>query len=86
MVDWNTGKPNARYWALKLLRDNLGPGDRLAEIAPFSPISLSHPYVYSMAVITKNGKRRVLLVNKRNREFIVSIKGAKDGRVEFVDQ
>jgi hypothetical protein len=86
MVDWNTGKPNARYWALKLLRDNLGPGDRLAEIVPFSPISLSHPYVYSMAVITKNGKRRVLLVNKRNREFIVSIKGAKDGRVEFVDQ
>jgi hypothetical protein len=64
----------------------MGPGDSLAEIAPFSPISPSHPYICSMAVIAKNGKRRVLLVNKRNREFNVSIKGAKDGRVEFVDQ
>jgi hypothetical protein len=39
-----------------------------------------------MAVITKDRKRRVLLINKRDREFNVSIKGAKDGRVEFVDQ
>ena len=31
MVDWNTGKPNARYWVLKLLRDNFGPGDKLVD-------------------------------------------------------
>ena len=29
MIDWTTGKPNARYWVLKLLRDNFGPGNRL---------------------------------------------------------
>jgi hypothetical protein len=39
-----------------------------------------------MAAITKDGKRRVLLINKRSREFKVSIKGANDGRMEFVDQ
>ena len=32
MVDWNNGKPNARYWVLKLLHDNFGPGDKLVEI------------------------------------------------------
>jgi hypothetical protein len=67
-------------------KDNLGPGDNLVEIAPFSAISPSHPHVYSMAVVTKNGKRRVLLVNKRSREFNVSIKGGKGGKVEYVDQ
>jgi hypothetical protein len=86
MVDWNTGKPNARYWVLKLLHDNFGPGDKVVEIAPFSSISPSHPYVYSMAVITKEGKRRVLLVNKRDREFNVSIGSVRGGILEYVDQ
>ena len=27
MVDWNNGKPNARYWVLKLLHDNFGAGE-----------------------------------------------------------
>ena len=31
MVDWHTGKPNARFQVLKLLRDNLGPGDRVID-------------------------------------------------------
>jgi hypothetical protein len=86
MVDWNTGKPNARYWVLKLLIDNIGPGDKLVEIAPFSMFEASHPYVYSMAVIKKNGRRCVLLVNKRDRPFNISIKGASGGKLEYVDQ
>jgi hypothetical protein len=31
LIDWNTGEPNARYWVVKLLRDNFGPGDRIAK-------------------------------------------------------
>ena len=31
MVDWDTGQPNARFWVLKLLRTNFGPGDKLVE-------------------------------------------------------
>ena len=29
MIDWKNGKPNARYWVLKLIKDNFHPG-RLA--------------------------------------------------------
>jgi hypothetical protein len=86
MVDWNDGKPNARFWVLKLLRDNFGPGDRLVKIEPFSPFAPNHPYVYSLAFATRDGKRRVLLVNKRDRAFDVSIPGASGGRVDYVDQ
>jgi len=81
MVDWTGGKPNARFWVLKLLKDNFGPGDKLVEIAPES----SNPDFASLAVITPEGKRRVLLVNKRDRELGVTIPGATGGQIEVVD-
>ena len=86
MVDWNTGQPNARFWVLKLLHDHFGPGDKLVEIAPASQFAPSNPYVYSLALVTRDGKRRVLLVNKRNRAMDVSVAGAGGGQEEYVDQ
>jgi hypothetical protein len=80
MVDWKDGKPNARFWVLKLLRDNFGLGDKIVEIADDSP------YVYALAFSTHDGKRRILLVNKRNRKFEVSLVGATGGQISFVDQ
>jgi len=80
MVDWNDGKPNARFWVLKLLHDKLEPGDKIVEITADSP------YVYALAFSTHDGKRRVLLVNKRNRKFEVSVAGAAAGQIDFVDQ
>jgi len=79
MVDWETGKPNARYWVLKLLHDNFGPGDRLVEAES------TNAYVHVMGVLTSSGKRRVLLINKRNRQIELSIPGAANGQEEFVD-
>ena len=38
-----------------------------------------------MGVVTRNGKRRVLLINKRNRQIELSIPGAANGQEEFVD-
>jgi hypothetical protein len=64
MVDWNTGKPNARLWVLKLLRENFGPGDKLVETEPFD--SEVAPHLYSLAAVKPDGKRRILLVNKRD--------------------
>ena len=80
MVDWNDGKPNARFWVLKLLRDNFAAGDQLAEVES------NQPYVYSVAFATREGKKRVLLVNKRDRTFDVTVKGATGGRLDYVDE
>lgn len=80
MVDWKDGKPNARFWVLKLLHDNLGPGDKIVEIAD------DNPYVYALAFLTRDGKRRVLLINKRDRKFEVAVTGAAAGEISFVDQ
>ncbi|MFI5092904.1 MAG: glycosyl hydrolase family 39 [Candidatus Acidiferrales bacterium] len=85
MVDWKDGKPNARLWVLKLLHDNCGRGDKLVEIAPFSSSAPAQPYIYSLALVNKQGKRKILLINKRDRDFGVSVVGGAGGQLEAVD-
>jgi hypothetical protein len=67
MVDWTTGRPNARLWVLKLLHDNFGPGGKMLDT------HLGSPYVYAQAFLTPQGQRRLLLLSKRDRPFSVSI-------------
>jgi len=84
MVDWNTGKPNSRTQVLKLLRANFGPGDKIVETEPFKRPNES--YLYSFAVVKPDGKRRILLVNKRDRPFEINVPGATGGQEDYVDQ
>lgn len=60
MMDPETARPNARYWVLKLLKDNFGPGDKLVET------STSNKAVLAQAFSTKHGPA-LLVINKRNR-------------------
>jgi hypothetical protein len=80
MIDWQTGQPNARYWVLKLLIDNFGPGDKLVES------DSKNPFVYAQAFVTRDGKRKLLLINKRDRSFDIEIAGARGGNLVVVDQ
>jgi hypothetical protein len=80
MVDWNTGQPNARYWGLKLIRDNFAAGDKLVDTTS------TIPYIYAQGFVTRDGKRKLLLVNKRDRSFDFSIQGGNGAEVTYVDQ
>jgi len=80
MVDWNDGKPNARYWVLKLLRDSFEPGDKIVECEG------STSDLYTLAFMTRRGEKRVLLINKRDRAVDVSLTGASGGQIRYVDQ
>jgi Glycosyl hydrolases family 39 len=80
MIDWETGQPNARYWVLKLIHDNFDPGDKLVET------HLGASNAYALGFVTRDGKRKVLLVNKHDRTFAASIPGAAGGKLEVVDQ
>jgi len=78
--DSTTGQPNARYWILKLLHERLGPGDKVVQTG------VSVPYVYAQGFIGTDGQRKVLLVNRRNRPFAISLAGAAGATFESVDQ
>ena len=82
MVDWNTGNPNPRFRVLQLLHQNFAPGDKVVELSP----DFSSPYIYAMPVITKDGKKRVLLVNKSQTAMDVQLPGAAGAEMEYVDQ
>lgn len=61
MINYRTGQPNARYWVLKLIKDNFHPGDKLVDT------KASPSGVAVQGFITPQGKK-ILLVNKTNTE------------------
>lgn len=66
MINYKTSEPNARYWTLKLLLENFGPGDKLATTA--TPNGLTSAQAFK----TARG-RKLLVINKRNREQQLSL-------------
>jgi hypothetical protein len=65
MIDYNHGKPNARYWVLKLILDNFHAGDRLVTSSASASDGEGGPLVQGF--VTAEG-RKILLVNKSNDE------------------
>ena len=79
MMNWENGKPNARYWVLKLIKDNFGPGDKLVST------SFNGSGVICQAFITAKGKR-LLLINQHNKEIQINLPAeAKSALVDYVD-
>jgi hypothetical protein len=78
MIDYNNGKPNARYWVLKLIKDNFHPGDKLVERKPYDGPS----DVKAQGFITEEGKK-VLLVNRANSEKSVKLAADLVGAASF---
>ncbi len=70
MIDYNNGKPNARYWVLKLIVDNFHPGDRMVESSADVSGGGAEPLAQGFA--TPQG-RKILLVNKSNAEETVTV-------------
>lgn len=79
LVDWNTGAPNGRFRILELLKSNFGPGDKIVKTTG------GNQYVYSLAVVTAKGEKKLLLVNKRDRDFEIPVPQTAKS-VQFVDQ
>jgi hypothetical protein len=80
MTDWQTGEPNARFWALKLIHDNFHPGDKIVTTESSSGTVMTQAYV------TSSGERKVLIVNKRDQQISLKLAEAQGGKLEVVDQ
>ena len=79
LLDWETAQPNSRYWVLKLILENFRPGDKIVETSSDSG------YVMAQAFVSPGGGRKLLLVNKREREFEVRLPEPGTGKVEMID-
>jgi hypothetical protein len=58
MMNYNTAEPNPRFWVLKLIKDNFGPGDRMIETDD------RNRDIAVQAFETAKGKK-LLAINKR---------------------
>ena len=67
MIDWTTGRPNARFEVLRLLHDKLTPGDRMFRTGP-----LEYD-IDTAAFESASGVKKLLLVNKRNRDITLQL-------------
>ncbi len=79
MMNWNNGKPNSRYWILKLIKDNFNPGDRLVGT------SLNGADIIAQAFVTSTGKK-IFFINPHNKNTTVSLPvETKDAIINYVD-
>jgi hypothetical protein len=81
MMNWVNNKPNARYWVLKLLKDNFHPGDKLVETGIGGENSDN---VSAQAFATASG-HKLLLANKRDQAIDLSIPDAYKATALTVD-
>ena len=79
MIDWTNGKPNARYWVLKLIKDHFGPGDKLVGTTLGGRSDIE-----AQAFLTSKGKM-LLINNKRNHPVEVTLPGSGTMHAETVD-
>ena len=74
LVDWETGEPNARYHALKLLTESVRLGDAIAPTTTGYP-GFPDARVYAQAFMGSGTSRTVVLVNKRGVPIDVAVDG-----------
>jgi hypothetical protein len=76
MIDYHLNAPNARYWVLKLIKDNFGPGDTLVTGGSTSSA------VFVQGFDTARG-HKLLVVNKRETPQTLQL-GQAGARVSYV--
>jgi len=79
LLDWTTGLPNTRYYSLKLLIDNLTPGERLVDGG------LNTAELYMLPILTRDRRRKILIVNKTPHDVHVHFAGDNVQEQEYVD-
>lgn len=83
LVNWETGEPNERYWAAKLLLDNFRPGDTVVTTFAGRPEG-NFNRIHAKAFVSTSGEKRLLLINKYKEPITVALP-AKHATVSYVD-
>jgi hypothetical protein len=69
MINYTTNKPNARFWVLKLIKDNIRPGCKLTE----TNIDANGGGDIAAQAFLDGNKKLILILNKRNKPINISL-------------
>jgi len=89
MIDWRNGKVNARYWALSIIIDHLGPAHGTRTVNVVDSLSSDNTVIYPAAFITQSAgespRRKLLLINLKGDMVNVNIDSINGGQLVYVD-
>ena len=84
MLNWTTGEGTAKYWISKLLIDTVDIDNDQAVITRIADVEDEN--IFSQAFISKNGRRWVLIVNKRYASVDVFLPGCTGGQMQIINE
>ncbi len=84
MLNWTTGEGTAKYWTSKLLIETADIDNDQAVVTQTTDVGGMN--VFSQAFVGKNGRRWVLIVNKRFANVDVSLSGSAGGRMQIINE
>jgi len=83
MINYTNSKPNARFWVLKLIKDNIHAGEKLVET---SIDKNGNGDVHAQGFVSNAGSKKVLILNKRNKTITIKLPagfvGAKVSKID----
>lgn len=84
LLNWTTGEGTAKYWTSKLLIDTVDIDHDQAVVTQTTDAGGQN--VFSQAFVGVNGRRWVLLINKRYASVDVFLPGSTGGRMQIVNE
>ncbi len=84
LLNWTTGEGTAKYWTSKLLIETADIDNDQAVVTNTTDIGDKN--IFSQAFIGNNGRRWVLIVNKRYANIDVSLAGSTGGHMKIINE
>jgi len=83
MINYTNSKPNARFWVLKLIKDNIHAGDKLVETGIDNN---GNGDVHAQGFVSSTGNKKVLILNKRNKTITIKLpSGFTGAKISTID-
>ncbi len=84
MLNWTTGEGTAKYWTSKLLIETADIDND--EAVTTQTTDVGDKNIFSQAFVGQNGRRWVLIVNKRYASVDVSLTGSNGGQMQIINE
>ena len=84
LLNWTTGEGTAKYWSSKLLIETVDIDNDQAVLTQTSDVGGVN--VFSQAFVGRNGRRWVLIINKRFATVEVFLPDCTGGRMQIINE
>jgi hypothetical protein len=83
MINYTNSKPNARFWVLKMIKDNINAGDTLVETS----IDVNNGDDIAAQAFANSNSKKIIILNKRNKTIRLKVPtGFNGAKISTIDE